>query len=493
VDKIKTEKAVKWLVAVAALALVCVNVARILLIPATKDEVIMYPYIHQPYGALLRMEVVATANFHLLNLIITKFCITHFADNLFFLRLGSLMGLVLYLIYSWRISKDNFKNPWLVACTFLLLNANPFMLEFWTLSRGYGLSFALMLASIYHAQRYVRGEDTLQVVLTFAFALPAVYANLSLLYFYVGLLGALATGLLLYTERRHLAKRAGTTLLIAVITSSLLYLLISGPIQKLVDGKELYHGGNTGLFADTLKTVVKESLFIGDVNSGATEAVSWLIVTITWMAGVCVALVMLLPVKSPATQTLVFCFLLLVLPLVANSVQHHRDGTLYLIDRAALFLYIPFVLLLMATIQMSGKDTFAAAVAAFAFAGLATTNFAVNFSLHTTWQRAFDSANTRILDRMSRLGPQDRHVRFRSFWLFGESMEYHVATTHRNRFDISRSDMQLNGPVDTTQDYYYVPVEFKPRFDPWFLTDTFVIVGNPDAYNGQYVLLKRKQ
>jgi len=259
-----------------------------------------------------------------------------------------------------------------------------------------------------------------------------------------------------------------------------------------VAGKELYHGGNTGLFTDTLRTLVKESLFIADVNSGLIEAVAWQAVSITLMAGICVAFVLLLPVKSPSTQTLVFCFMLVVLPLCANSVQHHRDGTLYLIDRAALFLYIPFVLLLMATIQMLGKETFAATVAAFAFTGLALVNFGANVSLHTTWQRAFDSANTRILDRMSRLGPQNRPVRFRSFWLFGESMEYHVATTHRNRFDISRSDMQLYEPVDTTQDYYYVPFEFKNKFDRYFAADTFVIVANPDAYNGQFVLMKRK-
>lgn len=484
---------VNWFILAVSLALLGTDVARILLIPATKDEVIMYPYINESYGSLVRMEVLVTANFHLLNLIITKFCITHFADNLFFLRLGSLMGLVIYLVYSWKISKDNFKSPWLVACTFVLLNANPFMLEFWTLSRGYGLSFALMLASIYHALRYLYGEKTVQVALAFAFALPAVYANFSLLYFYLGLLGALATGLVLFSQKATFLRRAGAALLITTITSGFLYLLIAGPIQKLVAGKELYHGGKTGLYADTLKTLAKECLFIADINSPVIGVVAWVAITITALAALSFSRVLLLRLKSPQAQALAFFFLLLIIPLLANAVQHHHDGTLYLIDRAALFLYIPFVLVLAATIQFSMHSTRVAACAAILFTGFALFNFARTFSLHTTWQRAFDSANAAILNHMSAKGPQDRRIRFRSFWLFGESMEYHVATTHRNRFDISRSDMQLYQPIDTTQDYYYVPVEFQHKFDGYFVADTFVTVINPDSYDGKYVLLRRER
>lgn len=163
----------------------------------------MYPFLHNSYRALVNLDVLVIANFHPLNLIVTKFFLTTFSDNLFFLRLGSMLAMVLYLVYAWRLARYCFGSPWLSGLAFILLNFNPFLYEFWALSRGYGMAIAFMTASIFYVLRYLQSRSALHLVISFLFALVAVYSNFSLLYYYTGLIAVAGACTILYAEKKR--------------------------------------------------------------------------------------------------------------------------------------------------------------------------------------------------------------------------------------------------------------------------------------------------
>lgn len=233
-----------------------------------------------------------------------------------------------------------------------------------------------------------------------------------------------------------------------------------------------------------MRTLIKESLCINDVNSTYVAVVAWLAVVIVAVAAAWAAWLVVRRIKDKDAIIHVAFLLLLVIPILANVVQHHRDGTLYLVDRPALFVYVPFALVTISTIQLSFRKDFGRIVVTSVLATAVMFNFFRNISLRATWEWAFDNCNVTILNRMNKNGPHDRLVRFKSSWLFEESMRYHVATTHKGRFELAATDIDFRETVDSTYDYYYVPEEYMARFGNTYTVDTLVVVANTDCYGG---------
>lgn len=70
------------------------------------------------------------------------------------LRLPNLLAHVVYLHASARVALKARGLVLTVGC-FLLLNAHPYLLDFFGLARGYGLACGLMMMSLWQVVRYV--------------------------------------------------------------------------------------------------------------------------------------------------------------------------------------------------------------------------------------------------------------------------------------------------------------------------------------------------
>lgn len=122
------------------------EVIRALNVSLTLDEALTYnAFVSPGFFAAFNLKM---ANNHFLNSLLVRILCFFFDNNEFILRLPNLAGYVLYLVFSLKLLNMLF-NRLLVIAGFLLLNLNPYVLDYFSLSRGYGLSLGILMAALY--------------------------------------------------------------------------------------------------------------------------------------------------------------------------------------------------------------------------------------------------------------------------------------------------------------------------------------------------------
>lgn len=477
--------------------LLSLNIIRILLVPATYDEVAFFRLFHHSYTDIVTFKVVVSANVHPLNFVVTKFFTQVFSNHIFFLRLGSLLAQLLYLAYSYKLVEGLFKSPWWQLAALILLNCNPFLFDFWTINRGYGMAIAFMTMSCYHLLRFAVGPHQLkQLTIGLLASALACYSNFALLHYHIGILVAMAIYLL--PSAKVLPKKLLLLApLIAIATTSLLYVVVSGPIQALKDGKQLYHGGSTGFYTDTIKTLVKECLLEKDINASIITICSLLIVSITVANGLYILVQLFQKKTTIATPLRTNIFLWLALICTAASVigQFYANNTLLLTDRTALFFYVLFVLTSCSwlyTISQVAATPLPMSVSIWAITLLFLGHFATRLSIRSTWQWAFDRNNITVLERMKK-SYHGQKIHLGPSWLFEPTMNYYILTAYSQYIDTVVGITYPIEPKDSIRDFYYIPADEQKEIPAGYLVDTTFTVQNTNAYNGKFVLLKKNK
>jgi hypothetical protein len=156
-----------------------------------------YTYLHHVQHGILwpeRFDEMG-ANLHLLNV-----WLMWIADNLlgsheWMLRLPNVLAGALYLGLSFLLVRS--VRPWPVALAlYVLLTAHPYMLDMFSLARGYGVGIAFMLLSLVHMRKYATTPSIRAGVLAMVGAGLASLSNLIFLNFLFAALATMAVLLL---------------------------------------------------------------------------------------------------------------------------------------------------------------------------------------------------------------------------------------------------------------------------------------------------------
>lgn len=128
-----------------------------------------------------------TANNHLFNTVLMSWSSSIFGFSELALRLPNVFAFLAYLIGGFLIFRAS-KKLLLSIFGFVLITLNPFLLEFFSLSRGYGLSLGFMMLSLYHIisnsdKDEIASTLPLNFALASAYSALSMYANLSLINF----------------------------------------------------------------------------------------------------------------------------------------------------------------------------------------------------------------------------------------------------------------------------------------------------------------------
>jgi len=168
-----------------ALAFGAFVAARAVRVPLTYDEAATYIRYIAPHTvpefdagplAVFNFEV---ATNHFFSTALTKLATVAAGSSELVLRLPALLGYGLYLWFSAAILR-RLTGGLVAVAGLLLLNLNPYLLDFFALSRGYGLAIGTMMGAL---SFWMKGE--LRPTLLFASA--AVLANFSMLNVYLAL------------------------------------------------------------------------------------------------------------------------------------------------------------------------------------------------------------------------------------------------------------------------------------------------------------------
>ena len=329
--------------------------------------------------------------------------------------------------------------------------ANPYVLDFFSLARGYALALALVAASAMFALRCVELPTVRMAFAAVTCAAVAVIANFATLDYYLGVL--VVIGLVLVQGRRACEVRVDLHRLAAAIIAPTLAVAYLGgvPLIRLRSEGELYYGGETGFWHDTVRSLISSSLYHrgGDLFHLALAVSVGMSVAIGGVAAVLAMRRRHLPPHAAA-------FVLLAVPGFATVAQHALLGSRFLIDRTALFFVPLFAIWLALAADALARDpryragvTAGAAVIAIA----AWVNLASAANLSSTLDWRYDASTKQVVgDLSARLGT-GRPIDLGASWLFEPTINFYRATRYPSFVPVPTC---RSACLAARSDYYYV-------------------------------------
>ncbi|CAN5361127.1 hypothetical protein BH10BAC1_BH10BAC1_00050 [soil metagenome] len=398
------------------------------------------------------------ANNHLLNTWLNIQFVKLFGISEFVLRIPSLIAHLLFLVFSFKLLK-NFENAWLVLASFLIVNLNPYILDFFSLSRGYALSLGLMMASVYYIYSFVRSEyRTKDMLLALVFGALATAANFVLLnYFLVsfGLLFLLAVHNFIDEKNK---RKFISALLVSSVFFSLCLLFFVPIALKLKDAGALFYGGNNGFWTDTICTIVDRSFYELGYNNWFLRAAKGFVILIG------IASVLFVGIKRIKKQTdkntlfLTTLVLLLVLCSLSTIVQHAVFGTLYLMDRTTMFLVVLFNLVLVFFVNEVSKTKRQVSVISYLMGFFMVLHFGLSFNLHYVleWKSNADAKQMLSdLEKIKVIPKEKSNVSICIPLSFDQSINYYRAVNNLNWVNTVERSRSINYMYD----YLYLEPE----------------------------------
>jgi len=439
----------RFLLAAAALLalLFATNLYRAATQPIVHDEALTYNlFLAGPWSRIFDFY---DANHHVLYTILCKISISLLGVSEFTMRLPSLLGGALYLAMALLISRYLAGDGWLMLLSAAFLTLNPFLLDFLSAARGYGLALGLWLLGLHQLLRYVcdesaRPERKPRLKRLYLAALAtgsAVAANLTVVFPIVAVTLTLLAALAVYrkpaqeapTPTRKKQKRARRSepwvspaaeaalhyLVPAVVVA---WLIVSGPIAHAT--KDSFYTGAASL-SEMAHSLGKESLARSG-SEAASRIVALTVPPLIFSAGLWLAWRARPQPLTPSSATLHILGGAVPLLLLLLVVAHYGFGLPYPQDRTGLY-WIPLLGLVCAACasQLEPRRILAAPFAALLW--LAVVRYAVEFDPgpYTLWR--YDSATRAMVDSIAQrhaTNPQSR-VRVGATWHLEPALNFY--------------------------------------------------------------------
>lgn len=289
--------------------------------------------------------VANTANNHWLNTWLMSLFFYLFGAKEIVLRLPNVLSFLIYGSFGYLLI-IRVKPVYFRFAVFCLLFLNPYLIDFFSIARGYGLGLAFSMAAI--GMYIIRSEKTKsakEVIITFAgvflFSLCASFANLSFLNLNIGLILLLILDLFFKNRRVNLLfnwKWTAVLSMIFIINIAVLVILIDH-LLFLKSNNELYIGGNDNIIDNTLTLLIHRSIYLAYYGESFWINLRLGVIILFFI----ILLVQLINKKYSDVSRVT---ILLVLLLFASILQHYIFKTLYPTERASVIFLPVFSLLL---------------------------------------------------------------------------------------------------------------------------------------------------
>jgi len=320
----------------------------------THDESLSYNYIvHNSFMGIVSNNIsYISANNHILNTLSMKLFEFLFGNSELALRLQSLIAHVLYLLFTFLLLKD-IKNSAIVLCGYILLNVNPYLLDFFSLARGYGLAISFMMISIYYFFDFIKHSQQKKLIISLVAACSSVLSNFAL-FNYLAALIIVYELYLVYTYNplkinyKTILNKNKIILLLLIIMSAICY----EPISILKKNNQFYYGGDTGFWHDTAGSLIHTFLY-GQNYENKIFAFIQIAAAIIPLGFLIIQGYKWVTKKPVETDVRGLRFiLLLALIIISGIVQNLLMGTKFLEDRLALFIVPVFIFVLLFFFQI---------------------------------------------------------------------------------------------------------------------------------------------
>jgi 4-amino-4-deoxy-L-arabinose transferase-like glycosyltransferase len=407
-----------------------------------------------------------TANHHPLNTWLMWVFSRILGDSEFSVRLPNLLAFTGYLAAAYLIFRRE-TNGWLALTGMCILLFNPFMLDFFGLARGYGISLGFILMTVY---LLLRIPETVRPGRYFVFATGtaagALMANLATINFYIAVLCVM--GVLYYQSGRN---RPRFTALQWMTYLLIVLLPLAWAIRKLLFLKakgELYVGAAS--LTETFSSIIDTALYRPQTESGGGS------IACGGMAAALIFCLIFLLIKRDFRSPLFIVTALLTLVFSGLLAEHYMFGVNYPMERTALYL-LPllglFLYYLVARgvtylVHQCAMPAWATLLIFGVIAGPLTWNLVRNGNLQKTYTWEYDAGTKKAAERL-RSYINENAAPGESFtvsnnWSFEPTLNLYIRKLQLPIAPATREG--LNEEAD------------------------FIYTGSRDIYNPQYILLE---
>jgi len=278
--------------------------------------------------------MVGTANTHWLNSLGMKTGYTLLGHQPWQLRIFSIASWLLYGFSAIKIS-NALTHKILGFALFIVLTLNPFVLDFFSLARGYGLTCAFVLACMWQITKLLKEEiakpNDWQTLLVFA--MLALFSNYTSLYFLMALIAAFIFFCILKKKWNVLWQPMYKNWYILVIGAGVF--AVANLLFIKLYTKDLEYGGDTDMGYSLLGSMIRGTLYF----HGNETLITIITYVILFLIIVCFAYAFYQYNKYRKITPLVFTATMLLFISLLSFGFHIAFGTPYLFSRTTLMLY----------------------------------------------------------------------------------------------------------------------------------------------------------
>jgi len=441
----------------------------------THDESLSFKIITGDKG------VARTANDHYLNTWLMFIFYRLFGGQEIFLRLPNILGFIIYSFFSYKILIKT-KNIFLMLLGASLLLLNPYLLDFFSLARGYGLSLGFGLGALYYLFRQESFITYKQYILSlsfsFLFSLFSAYSNL----FYINLNISLMIVFLieLYLLRKNKAiqlniKRKVTVALVFIFNLFFLFILIN-QIFKLKNTSELNFGGQNNFIDNILTILIHRSIYFSYYGEQFWISIRQMVIAVF-------AITIVYQICSNKYSSLSKITIMIFLMIFATIMQHYMFDATYPPARSSLIYITLFALLIIYLLSEIYLKIFPKQYVKIAFNLLVLFllcmpldwHFIKNINLKYTKEWKLDSNTKSVMKKIIELHENDiykgRKITISNHWHFEPSINY-----YRIIYSMDYLTPANRNAIDKNADFIYCTQEEKEKLitgDSYFILSDY--------------------
>jgi hypothetical protein len=424
----------------------------------THDEGVIYQVITQNSAWHILNYVIPQD--HMINSFLMKLSCLLLPDTPYVLRLPNLLGHLLYIIFSILLLLK-LKNPHLLMAGFVLLNFNPYLLDFFSIARGYGLSVSFMMVSLYYGFSFVQSRKIYHLIMSFLFAILSVLTVYTLLNYFIALCGAVLMMMIIWwagdgfkVSKKYLLA-SGLYLIVILASTALLYLRLIEPLKRVQSEQFIYQDFQANFYTGTIRPIVFRSIYNSDPGT-TVNLVSYGVFAVFILAFIVMVAMSIRKNFSYTGRLIFFSFLLPFLVALSTSLQYELFNIRFLHNRTATFIAPLIVLALIGLVDELMRLNMLkipAIILIYMTSALFLINTVKNGNLkwYLDWQ--YDASTREMMDDLCRdAGSKPpREIKMGIVWLYEPSINFYKKSWHLDWLKkVDRNG--YNGDFD----YYYV-------------------------------------
>lgn len=445
-------------------------IIKALTLPVVNDETpTAVNYFHYPIWQIM-MYTDNWPNNHILNSLFVKLFIFLFGNSQLVIRLPNLLSFILYGFAIFRINKTVLKIDsvfFLPAALFFI--SNPYMLDFFSLCRGYGMASALATLSVsYLITGFERSEDK-HIWIAYLASILASYANFTVLLFWSGT----SVMMLFYFAKSGLTLKKILRPVLIMFGITVLYLaLIANPMIKMHSTNEFQYWTSKGFYWETIHPFIEYSRRGSHLILNPT---SHLIATFIFITILINCIFIFTRFKrsnysfAGLKQPLFVATVLLLTTVGINLFQCLVLKTPNLHGRTALFFYPLFLIAFVCFLSLlpAAKARTGQRVIAGCFAFICIFHMADRFKFNYVKDWWHDSDTLKVMAYLQAENA-NKPVSLKTTWFCYNSFYYYVKTGKEPWLDLKDYDKSIE--LNTNAEYYYIFSDdakiLESRFEP---------------------------